>query len=218
LWPTEGWSREQQAGQFVLQGTLWQSAVKNVADTDEVAVLVAHCDEDAYGRLRMFRFQQRHSGRASTRAGLPEVELEAKANTNNGRNELNAVSPSILVPIGALDAGAKSEQVAQRLLGVVAQSAPEAGVPQLRRVIVSNALDASQPSGSGTNLEQAWRKFWGEDVPARPRTVNELARQALSTHEKVQSAASDGRLGRLRCATQKAARHIAGIAGSFPAP
>jgi hypothetical protein len=65
-------------------------------------------------------------------------------------------------------------------------------VARLNRVLVSDALNINDRPASGADLEQAWRRFWGQDESGQPRTITDLARQALSTHDMVQRAASAG--------------------------
>jgi hypothetical protein len=192
LWP-DGGSDGQRKSRFVLQGTLRDGVAQSASDVNEVAVLIADCDNGRYGRLQVFRFQQR---RASTRTGA-----ENRATIENvdqaTRLELGQEpTHRVLVPVGLTwpsptendDASA----TAQRLLTVAVQYAPGGEKAGLNQVLVSDALDVSQRSGIGTDLERAWRRFWGEDELPQPRPVSDLTRQALSTHEMVQRAASSG--------------------------
>jgi uncharacterized membrane protein (UPF0182 family) len=195
LWP-HGARSVQENSRFVLQGTLWHRAAKNAAESNEVAVLVADCDGAEYGRLHAFRFQHRHQGDASTQAGVRTLATSETSGSSIGTGSGREAVHRVLVPVGltwSLPAAQESSiATAQRLLQVEARYAPEAGVARLNRVLVSDALDAAQPSAVGADLEQAWRRFRGEDAPGQPRTVSDLARQALIIHEMVQRAASSG--------------------------
>jgi hypothetical protein len=195
LWP-DGAGNGPGNSRFVLQGMLWHRAAKNASDSNEVAVLVADCDGNEYGRLYAFRFQQRLAPDASTQTGARVVAPSKNSGRSTSIEPEREPEHCVLVPVGLawplLAGQGNSLPTAQRLLQVEARYAPRAGVARLNRVLVSDALDAAQPPASGVDLEQAWRRFWGEDAPRQTRTVTDLARQALTTHEMVQRAASSG--------------------------
>jgi hypothetical protein len=105
LWPANGRREQAHDSRFVLQGTLWQGAVKDVADTAETAILVAHCDEDVYGRLRIYRFQRRRVPEANSGSRLSTVVRREIADLNVGPGEPDTVSAEpIYLPVGALAA------------------------------------------------------------------------------------------------------------------
>jgi uncharacterized membrane protein (UPF0182 family) len=194
LWPT-GEKYGESNSRFVLQGTLWHGAAPDAADVNEVAVLTADCDGDQYGTLRVLRFQERGPREAKTRTAPTNLLVNERLESSSRLEHERESAYRVLVPVGLSWPSSvedlNSVATAQRLLWVEARYAPYE-VARLNRVLVSDALNINDRPASGADLEQAWRRFWGQDESGQPRTITDLARQALSTHDLVQRAASAG--------------------------